>query len=290
MSDPALFLIGHGSRRDSGVAQFHAFADAVASARPGTPCGRGLIEHAAPDLESGFDNLVALGATSVVAVPLVLLGAGHMKDDGPDALELARLRHPGVEFAYGRDLGIHPLVLAAAQDRVEEAGGTRADAVVLVGRGSTDPDANADLYKVARLLADARGLGTGGDPSLPLGVVEPAFVSLAPPGVHSAMDRCKALGARSIAVVPYFLFTGVLVERIADQATAWSGAHRDVMVSVGRELGIDRRVVDLVWHRYGEAAGGEAHMNCDVCTFRVPLPGHVERLARLSHATRTSLA
>ena len=41
----------------------------------------------------------------------------------------------------------------------------RSDAVVIVGRGSTDPDANADLAKAARLLADGRGLGTRSRPT-----------------------------------------------------------------------------------------------------------------------------
>src|SRR5207245_5178243 len=102
----------------------------------------------------------------------------------------ARHRHPEVAFSYGRDLGIHPLVLGVAEDRIRTAVGDHGDAwaVVVVSRGSSDPDANADLYKVARLLWDSRGLG----------LVEPAFVSLAPPSVPDAPARCVRLGARPI--------------------------------------------------------------------------------------------
>src|SRR5206468_1702732 len=84
----------------------------------------------------------------VVGVPLVLLGAGHMKLDGPAALDRGRRRHPDVHFDYGRALAIHPLVLDVAAARVPRD----ADAVVVVGRGSSDPDANADLFKIGRLL------------------------------------------------------------------------------------------------------------------------------------------
>ena len=118
------------------------------------------------------------------SVPLVLLGAGHMKNDGPAALERGRRRHPGVRFEYGRALGVHPLVLTLAEERIRAAVGADDPgelAVVLVGRGSSDPDANADLYKVGRLLQDSRGLG----------FVEPAFVSLAPPSVPEALERCR---------------------------------------------------------------------------------------------------
>ena len=90
----------------------------------------------------------------------------------------------------GRDLGIDPAVLAVAEDRARAALGD-ADpddsAVVLVGRGSSDPDATSDLYKVARLLADGRGLG----------LVEPAFAGVAQP--ERARRRWSAAAASARA-------------------------------------------------------------------------------------------
>ncbi len=168
---PSLLIVGHGSRSAAGVAEYWDLAKVVAGAAPDLHVGCGFIELAEPDLDAAVDRLVERGARSVVAVPLVLLGAGHMKDDGPAALHRGRHRHPGVRFAYARHLGLHPLVLAVAEDRIREAvgdGDPAETAVVIVGRGSSDPDANADLYKVARLLWDSRGLA----------MVEPAFVSL----------------------------------------------------------------------------------------------------------------
>jgi cobalt/nickel transport system ATP-binding protein len=244
---------------------------APAEEAPWLELGCGFIELAEPDLDTGIDRLVGAGATSVVAVPLVLLGAGHLKDDGPAALARARVRHPHVEFCYGRDLGIHPAVLAVALDRVRAATSSwPRPAVVLAGRGSSDPDANADLCKVARLLWDGRGLD----------LVEPAFVSLAPPSVPEALDRCRRLVASTIAVVPYFLFTGVLVERIATQAAAWAAGHPDVEVRTAAELGPDPRLARLVLERYDEARRGDARMNCDCCAYRVALPGYEDRVGR----------
>src|SRR5213079_2974668 len=108
------------------------------------------------------------------------------------ALARGRRRHPHVDFRYGRDLGIHPVPLAVAEDRIAQTIGGPSTApewaVTIVSRGSSDPDANADLYKVARLLWDGRGLA----------MVEPAFVSLAAPSVPEALERCRRLGARKI--------------------------------------------------------------------------------------------
>jgi sirohydrochlorin cobaltochelatase len=186
-------------------------------------------------------------------------------------------------------------VLSTIEDRIREVSFPASahagwpdgshDAVVVVGRGSTDPDANADLVKAARLLADGRGLATGGVPTddpgratPPLGCVEPAFVSLARPSITDALERCHALGARRIAVVPYFLFTGLLVERIGDTARAWAASHPDTEVAVGSHMGLDDRLVELVWGRYDEAVGIPVTMNCDGCLYRVPLPGYAHRV------------
>src|SRR5438270_11664374 len=139
---PALLLVGHGSRSAVGVAEYWDFAAVVRGLAPDLRVGCGFIELAEPDLDHAIDDLVEGGATSVAAVPLVLLGAGHLKNDGPNALHRARTRHPSVEFAYAPDLGIHPLVLGVAEDRiratVDNDGGEWA--VVVVSRGSSDPD------------------------------------------------------------------------------------------------------------------------------------------------------
>jgi cobalt/nickel transport system ATP-binding protein len=253
------------------VAAYWEFAAAVRAAAPHLRLGCGFIELAAPDLDTAIDELAAAGADRVVAVPLVLLGAGHMKNDGPAALARARTRHPGIHFSYARALGIHPGPLAVARagiDATTRGWPRAASAVVAVSRGSSDPDANADLYKVARLLWD------GGATELVL----PAFVSLAAPSVPDAMGQCRRLGATRIAVVPYFLFTGVLVERIGGQAAAWADKHHDVEVRLGPEMGADRRLVDLVLERYREAIAGDVRMNCDCCVYRVALPGYDRRV------------
>src|SRR5262249_38285888 len=159
----------------------------------------GFIELAAPGVDEAIDDLVARGATEIVSVPLVLLAAGHLKNDGPAALARARSRHPGVRFHLARDLGIDPSVLDIAADRIR-AGAGDADpeklGVALIGRGSSDPDACADLWKVSRLLADGRGLGR----------VEPGFVSVATPGVTETLERLRLLGAGTAVLAPFFLF------------------------------------------------------------------------------------
>lgn len=310
--DPAtLFVIGHGTRSDDGAEELRSFIDALAKRRPRIRVESGFIEFVEPALSTSITALARSGVTSVVAVPLVLLGAGHMKDDGPAALSAARAVSCGVNFSYARDLGVHPAILSVAHDRISEASrklSSPTDAVVVVGRGSSDPDANSDLAKVARLLADGRHLTTPAaslfsDPATStspapdshpptttpdLATVIPAFVSLALPSVHDALDQCFKLGARRIVVAPYFLFTGLLVDRIHDQCSKWHATHPGTEVVVADRFGQDERLLDLVWERYDEALEGSPHMNCDACIYRAPLPGYEHRVGAAAFSDTSS--
>jgi energy-coupling factor transporter ATP-binding protein EcfA2/sirohydrochlorin ferrochelatase len=268
-----LLLVGHGSRDPAAAKEFGAVVELIEARLVGRRVTGGFLELSDPPIDAAVDDLVAAGADDVVAVPYVLFGAGHLKDDGPAVLARARRRHLGVRFRLARDLGTHPAVLDVAEERARAAlarlpDGDAGTAVVLVGRGSTDPDACAEMVKFARLLGDGRGLG----------LVEAAFVGMTRPSVSEALDRCRRLGARRVAVVPLFLFPGVLVDRIGEQAAAFAAEHREVTVAVGDPLGPHPRLADLVVERFGEPQTGDVRMNCDVCSYRVRLPGFEERV------------
>lgn len=337
---PALFVLGHGSRDPRAGAELDRLVAIVRVLVPAAAVGSGVLELAKPPVDDALDELVAGGATDVVVVPVVLFGAGHLKDDGPAVLGRARRRHPTVRFRLARDLGIHPAVLAVAEDRARAASTTTPRdpaglptgpepprtsafhdpvrepepaiaspetlpasasasplpavravavpgsplagpaaapeappaaapaAVVLVGRGSTDPDSCADLVKLARLLEEGRGLGP----------VEAAFVAMSRPSVEEALERSRRLGAASITVVPLFLFAGVLVDRVGERARRWATEHPGVEVMVADHLGPDERLAALVVERHREALSGDVRMNCDLCVYRVRLPGFEEKV------------
>ncbi|HEY3894574.1 MAG TPA: CbiX/SirB N-terminal domain-containing protein [Pseudonocardiaceae bacterium] len=268
---PAMLVVGHGSRDADGVAEFWALAGLIRAAAGELLTGFGFIELASPTVDEAIDDLVARGATEIVTVPLVLLAAGHLKNDGPAALARARTRHRQVHFLLARDLGIEPQLLELAADRIRDAAGD-ADpeklGVALIGRGCSDPDACADLWKVARLLADGRGLG----------LIEPGFVSVATPSIPEALHRLRLLGTATAVIAPFFLFPGVLLNRIYAQADAWAREYPEVEVRGASHLGPDPRLARLVLERYREALHGDVRMNCDLCAYRVQLPGYESKV------------
>lgn len=268
---PALLVVGHGTKSSRGAAQFGDLIDGVAKAVPDADVKGGFLELAPPPIQDAVNRLVEAGHPTVDVVPLVLVAAGHSKGDIPAALAREQLRHPGLSFRYGRPLGPHPLLLAELADRLAAVvprdlwGAT---AVLLVGRGATDPDANAEVAKLARLLLEGRGIGT----------VETAFISLAEPSVPAGLDRAARLGFSRVVVLPYFLFAGVLPDRIVEQAAAWAASHPSVEVHHAGLIGPTERLAQLVVARFAEIAGGDLRMNCDTCAYRVALPGFQDKL------------
>ncbi|HWG92664.1 MAG TPA: sirohydrochlorin chelatase, partial [Mycobacteriales bacterium] len=259
-----LLVIGHGTKDAAGVAQFGELVDLVRAAAPADVEG-GFLELAPPPIQDAVARLVGAGHRTVDVVPLVLVAAGHSKGDIPAALERERRRHPGTTFRYARPLGPHPALLETAAQRLaavvpqEQWGDT---AVVLVGRGATDPDANAEVAKTARLLQEGRGIGT----------VETCFISLAEPSVPAGLERARRLGYERIAVLPWFLFAGVLPDRITAQATEWADRHPHLDVRLAGLLGPTQALAGVVAERWRELDGGDLRMNCDTCAYRVALP------------------
>jgi sirohydrochlorin cobaltochelatase len=201
----------------------------------------------------------------------MLLAAGHAKDDIPATLVREGMDHPEMDFRYGRALGVRPELLELMDERVSAVVSESEKpetAVLVVGRGSSDPDANSDIAKITRLFYEGR----------PYPMVESAFVSMTPPGVEEGLDRCRRLGATRIVVFSYFLFTGVLEERIRDRVEAFAAENQDVEVRYAGYFGPDERVADLLVERYAEAVEGDIRMNCDVCVHRVALPGFEEKV------------
>ncbi|MFF2203190.1 sirohydrochlorin chelatase [Streptomyces sp. NPDC058145] len=272
-SPPALLIAGHGTRDEAGAEAFRDFVRELGRRHPELPVAGGFIELSPPPLGEAVAELVERGVRRFAAVPLMLVSAGHAKGDIPAALSREKERHPGVSYTYGRPLGPHPALLNVLERRLEQAlAGTSAErsdvTVLLVGRGSTDPDANAEVHKAARLLWEGRGYAG----------VETAFVSLAAPDVPSGLDRCVRLGARRIVVLPYFLFTGILPDRVRRQTEDWAAARPELEVRSADVIGPEPELLDLVMERYAEAVKGDLRMNCDSCVYRIALPGFEDKV------------
>ncbi len=271
MSKTALLICGHGSRDTDAIAQFEAMAARVRDRLPAYPVTHAFLEFARPIIRDGLETLKRQGATRILAQPAMLFAAGHVKNDLPWEINSFAAENPDIRVDYGRDLAIDLKLLEAARERIEASeararpGVERADTVLLVvGRGTNDPDANSNVAKVARMLGEGMGYGW----------TAIAYSGVAHPRVDAALARIVRLGFRRIIVFPYFLFTGVLVKRIYDQTDAAAAMHRDIEFVKAGYLNDHPLVLEAFVERVGEIDAGVAAMNCQLCKYRAQIIGY----------------
>src|ERR1700719_2802413 len=153
MSETAVLLCGHGSRDPEAIAEFELAAAALRS-RLQHDFTTGYLEFARPTIQEGLGRLMPRVAPKILAVRAMLFAASHVKNDLPWEMNSFMAANPGIEVRLGRDLAIDPKLLAAAAERLATVvPENRQDAVlVVVGRGTNDPDANSNIAKITRML------------------------------------------------------------------------------------------------------------------------------------------
>ncbi|MFI1742272.1 sirohydrochlorin chelatase [Streptomyces sioyaensis] len=259
---PALLIAGHGTRDESGAEALRTLVRVLGERHPDVPVAGGFFgtSPASLPLDEAVDGLVARGVTRLAVVPLLLAPTGPVPEALPAALARATERHPRLDHVCGAELGPHPKLLDVLERRLDEAlgGGARRPedrartTVLLVGRGTADPQANAEVVRAARLLWEGRGFAG----------VETAFVARTAPDVPAGLDRCRALAAAAgagaagrIVVLPYFFFPGGLLERLRMQTEGWAAAHPGTEVLGAGVLGTPAELAEVVMERYHAAAG-----------------------------------
>lgn len=269
---PAILICGHGSRDVDAVIEFDQLAAHMKKRFPNRLCDSGFLEFAKPMIATGADKLVEQGAKNITAIPGMLMAAGHAKNDIPSEInELnAHYKDKGVHFKYGRELGVHPKMLQAAEARIKEseaefgADFKREDCLlVVVGRGASDSDANSNICKITRMLEEGMGFGWA----------ITCFSGVTSPLVDAALEKAHGLGFKKVIVFPYFLFTGRLVKKIYQWADDYAAAHTDVQVVKAPYLNDHELVIDTFVERMLETENGTGNMNCQMCQYRVQIIG-----------------
>ncbi|MBV9521509.1 MAG: sirohydrochlorin chelatase, partial [Alphaproteobacteria bacterium] len=255
-------VCGHGSRDRDAIREFELVAAGIKARLPGYDIETGYLEFARPMIRDGLEALKARGAKRILAVPGMLFAATHVKNDLPWEINTFAAENPGIAVDFGRDLAIDAKLLDAAAARIASAElaakrvVARGDSLLLVvGRGTNDPDANSNIAKVARMLWEGMGFGWA----------EIAFSGVAHPRVGPALERAARLGFQRIIVFPYFLFTGILVKRIYGETDAVAARHPGIEFMKAPYLRDHPAVLDAFAERVEEIRGGNPAMNCQLC-------------------------
>jgi len=274
-SKPAILVIGHGTRDETGVRQFHSLATHFRDRFPDRHCATGFLEFARPTIAEGLAELLNQGATRITAVPGMLMAAGHAKNDIPSEINELQAQHRNISISYGAELGVNAKMLRAAGDRIAEAeselgpGYRRDDALLMVvGRGASDSDANSNITKITRMLWEGMGFGWA----------ETCYSGVTRPLVPEGLSQAHKLGYGNVIVFPYFLFAGRLVDRIYSAVDKHQAAHPKIDMVKAQYLNDHPLVLEALEDRLHEAEKGDGRMNCQLCQYREQIIGFENRV------------
>ncbi|MFB9242935.1 precorrin-8X methylmutase [Massilia antarctica] len=276
-----IVVAGHGSRDPDAVREFEALVELVRARAPDDVVTHGYLEFSSPTIAEAVQANLAAGTRQVAVVPGVLLAARHAKNDMPAEVQAMARDYPDIDFHFGAPMNLHPQLLQLAQERIVEAEATspltlrRSDTcLVLVGRGTTDPDANGEVSKLARMLEE--GMGFGG--------VYVCYSGTATPLVADGLRAAARMGYQRLVVLPFFLFDGVLVKRIYAAADDLREREPGLEVLKAGYFGVHSHVADVIIERAREAVAGRAAMNCSLCKYRVQIVGFEQQVGEPQRA------
>jgi len=136
----------------------------------------------------------------------------------------------------------------------------RDETIILMGHGSRVPGAGRDMEEVAQRLKNKYGYPR----------VEICFISRLGPHFPEIFEKCVNQGANKVLAIPYFLHEGLhLLLDIPEMMQKEAKKFPHVKLMLGRSLGFDEGLVDLVERRIEESK--------DLCDVRdLTLPGREE--------------
>ncbi len=258
-----IMICGHGSRSNDAVTQFKILVDKITERMAPIPVDYGFLEFARPTINHGLDQLKQQ-ADDILAVPGMLFAAGHAKNDIPSVLNMYQKNNPEINIRYGRELGIDLKLLDAACERISESLQDKKEfpisdtLLMVIGRGASDPDANSNIFKIARMIGEAMGFGW----------IEIGYSGVTFPLVTPALHHAAKLGFKRIVVFPYFLFSGILIDRIYQHTDAVAAELPDIEFIKAGYLNSHDKVVDAFLQRIAEIEEGKNNMNCQLCKYR----------------------
>ncbi len=272
MSKIGVMICGHGSRSQAAVDEFAVLAEKLPAHLPDWPVEYGYLEFANPVIRVGLDKLVEQGCDHILAVPGMLFAAMHAKNDIPTVLN-TYAAEKGIKVQYGRELGVDPKMIRAASERIEQAI-AEADAahgtvpmhetcLAVIGRGASDPDANSNVSKIARILWEGMGFGWA----------EVGYSGVTFPLVEPCLEHVAKLGYKRVIVFPYFLFTGILIDRIYGFTDMVAAANPEIQWIKAGYLNDHPQVLATFAERVTEILEGQNAMNCAMCKYRAQVLG-----------------
>jgi len=248
----AILYICHGSRVKEASAQAISFVKKCMESNEFKGIQEySFLELSEPSIEEGFRNCIEKGATIVHIIPVLLLTAAHAKKDIPEVLEKLSIEYPDVHIKYGKPIGVHPQMVEIVADKIKRTSiykKTKEEVlVILVGRGSSDPDVKRDLCKIASLI----------ETEVDRIVVQDCYLTAAQISFEEALQMADQSSYRHVLVIPYLLFTGVLMKSMEKKINKIKSIDKEYVLAP--YLGYDPLIAGILKERIDEMMVGNEY-------------------------------
>lgn len=257
-----IMICGHGSRDKDAEREFGRVAEGLRQRFPDMPVEYGFLEFSPPNIHTGLNRLIEQGVDEIYAVPGMLFAATHAKNDIPSVLTTYQEKYPHIKISYGAELGLYQSMIEAFQARIYEAMDMNVPAplakdalastdlydtmLVVVGRGTSDVEANAEVAKLTRIVSENMGFGWA----------DVVYSGVTYPSVGIGLEKLSKLGFKRMVVAPYFLFTGRLIKRIYAYVDKVAAENTQIEFIKAPYLNDHEKVIDAFEFRVRELMQG----------------------------------
>lgn len=205
-----------------------------------------LLEFQHPTIPEAWQALIARGAQHIHVAPLLLFAAGHARADIPEIVFACAAMTPGISYDQCGPLSRAPSVVALSISRIHQAASDNqiqiddSVALVMVGRGSYDPCAKADMRMLGEIVGHHCGIRNR----------SVGFYAMTEPKLPEVLDEVASrAGIRSVIIQPHLLFQGRLYDAIQSQVDQAAGRHPNVSFILGGYLGPTEAVAEALVRR-----------------------------------------
>jgi sirohydrochlorin cobaltochelatase len=271
-----ILICGHGSRDPEGIQGFKELVRLLKLRYPDRIVDYGFLEFAHPVYAAAVERMYINGVREIIAIPAILFAGGHAKNDIPYEMNTIQKEYKGLKITLGKHIGITPAILQLSKKIIEMAETSlqpidRKDVCLLViGRGTSDPDANSDVAKLTRMLWE--GLGFGFATTTYIGVTQPLL--------KNTLPIITQLPYKRIIALPVFLFTGILLKKIYNQIDEFR-SHCDKEIVYTTSFGCDELLLKTIDERIQEVEQGNQNMNCQLCKYRTQIIGFEDEVGKM---------
>ena len=111
--------------------------------------------------------------------------------------------------------------------------------LLLVAHGSRREESNLEVVSLSKKMEKFN--------SNPFDKVMPAFLEFASPSIPEAIEKCNAMGANSVTVLPYFLSAGVHIDRdIPSEVENASQDFPNLNITIANYFGSREEIAELL--------------------------------------------